>query len=123
MRPRERLVLPTEIDNPPHRRERREVAFKIERADCIPGETDIRDGDLVAMAIAAGLLRAGEIGFERLECRLMPVMAPFLHAGFVDLVFVREKLADARYDKRVSIARNDLRERAHACTRLRRFRQ
>src|SRR5215831_1200964 len=117
------LILPAEINNPPHRRERREVAFEIERAHRISGKADVGDADLVAMAITPGLLGSSEIGFERLECRFVPMVSPFLHTGLIDLVFVCEKFTDTRHDQGVSVASDDLRQRTHASASLRLLRQ
>src|ERR1700686_3909725 len=91
MRAREGVVLHAKIDDALHRRIRRDVDLEIGRARRLTGETDVGDGDLVALTIAPGLLRGGEIGLQRLQGLNVPMVAPFQHAGFVDLVFVRQK--------------------------------
>src|SRR3954469_5714763 len=68
----ERLVLPASVDDALHRRIRRDVALEIESADRIAGEADVGERDLIAMAVTAGLLRACQIGLQRLERRLVP---------------------------------------------------
>src|SRR5664280_3761182 len=58
---REGVVLHAGVDDALDGRVRRDVDLEIGRARRLAGEADVRDGDLVALAIAPGLLRGGEI--------------------------------------------------------------
>src|SRR5258708_12928451 len=111
------------VDDALHRRERLDVAFEMGGGDRLPRETNVGDGDLIALAIAAGLRRAGQVRLERGQRRLVPVMSPFQDAGLVDLVFMGEVLAHPRHDQRMRVAGDELGKAAHPRPRLRLLRQ
>src|SRR5450759_5030575 len=75
MRAREGVIRHAGIDDALHRRVRRDVDLEIGRARRLPGETDVGDGNLVALTIAPGLLRSGEIGLQRLQGLHVPMVA------------------------------------------------
>src|SRR5438105_2803197 len=114
----ESIILHAGVDDALHRRERLDVAFEIDRAHRLPRQTNVGDGDLIALAIAAGRWRAGQVRLERGQRRLVPVMPPFQDAGLVDLVFMREIFAHPRDDQRMLVEGNEL---ASPRTRARAF--
>src|SRR4029078_9192161 len=63
------------------------------------------------------------MSFKRLQGRLVPMMAPFQHAGLVNFVLVREIFTHARHDQRMRIACDDLCKATDSRARLRVFRQ
>src|SRR6185312_14371500 len=60
MRAGEGVDLVDLVDDALDRRERRQVGFEVARSRCLSGEADVGDGDLIALAVAAGLARAGK---------------------------------------------------------------
>src|SRR5450759_3836718 len=123
MRAREGVVRHAGVDDALDGREWRQIDLEIRRARRLPGKTNVGDGDLVALTVALGLLRAGEIGFQRLQGLHVPMVTPFQHASLVDLVFMRQVFAHPRYDQRMGVAGDDLRQAAHPRARLRLLRQ
>src|ERR1019366_2747643 len=101
------------VDDALDGREWRQIDLEIRRARRLPGQTNVGDGDLVALTVAPGLLRAGEIGFQRLQGLHVPMVTPFQHAGLVDLEFWRRVFAPPGPDQGRGVAGNDLRQAAH----------
>src|SRR5262249_47011686 len=85
MRTDEGLVLHAGIDDPAHRRKRREVVFVEIRPRGLARQADVGDGNGVALAIASGVLASGEVGLERLQSLANPVVDPFEPRGLVEL--------------------------------------
>ena len=65
MRARDGFVLHAGLDDPLHRRKRLEIDLEERRADRLPDQTDIGDGDLIAVAISPGGFVTREQRFER----------------------------------------------------------
>src|SRR5262249_45463599 len=101
-----------------NRRIRREVDLEETRAGHLAREADIRDRDLITLAIGSGFFFGGQVFLEPAERQPVPMLRPFHDAGFVDLVFLREIFAHARHDQRVGIARNNLGQASHTGARL-----
>src|SRR6516225_6805808 len=111
---RERLVLHAEIADPAHGRKRGEVIFEEIRASRLAHKADIGDGDGIALAIAPGLLAAGEIGFERLQGFPDPVTDPFEPRGLVKPELVFEIFTHPGHQQWMRVAGDDLRQRTYA---------
>src|SRR4051812_8283405 len=79
----------------------------------MPGETDVRNRDRVAMAIATGLLPGREMRLQRAERFRAPVPAPGGARRLVELVLAFEKFAPPRHHQRMGVAGDDLREPTH----------
>src|SRR5262245_66199191 len=88
MRTGEGLVLHAGVDDPAHRRERREVVLVEIRSRRLARQADVGDRDGVAVAIASGILASREIGLERLQSLANPVVDPFQPRGLVELYLV-----------------------------------
>src|SRR5262249_5111538 len=114
---RERLVLHAEIRDPAYGRKRGKIIFEEVCTGCLADKADVGNGDGIALAIAPGLLAAGEVGFERLQGFPDPMTDPFEPRGLVKLELVFEILTHPRHQQRMRVAGDDLRERSHAGAR------
>ena len=106
---RECIVLRASLDDALERRKRREIDLEEIRASRLARKADVGDGDRIAVGIAAGRLVL-EMGLKRGERGAVPVLRPFRDAGFIELEFMREVLANARHDQRMGIGGDNLGE-------------
>src|SRR4051812_17442501 len=97
------------------------VAVEVgERADDLRCHADIRDGELVAVAEATGLLLAREMALDGFQCANGPVREPAIARGLVLAHLLLQIIPDARRDQRMAIGCGDQREPAYprAATRI-----
>src|SRR2546427_7524108 len=110
----EGLLLHAFVVHAHHGRHARGIAVEVgERADHLGGEADVGDRELLAVAVAAGLLVLREMALDRLEGRQGPVREPEIAARFFYLHFLFKEIAHPGHDQRMPIGRGDEREAAH----------
>src|SRR5262245_33716653 len=97
MRAREGVDLEAFLDDPRHGRIGLEIDLEQFRADRVGDEADVGQRDLVAVAVAAGLLVAAEMGLERGERLVAPVADPFQPRRLVELELMFEIIAHPRH--------------------------
>src|SRR5215831_14987677 len=119
----EGVVFHALVDDPPYRRKRGGVELVEIGAGSLAGQADVGNRDRIALAVAAGLLAAGEVGLQRRERRADEIMDELEPRRLVDLELVLEIFAYPWHQQRMRIAGDDLREPAHPRPRARLLRQ
>src|SRR6266478_6494011 len=84
---------------------RRQVAIEQLRADRVADQTNVGDGHLIAMTIAAGRAIARQMSLERLEALRDPMADPFEPRRLVEPELAFQIGAHPRHQQRVAIAR------------------
>src|SRR5207302_4050453 len=111
----ERLFLHAFVVHAHHARHARGIAVEIgERADHLGGEADVGDRELLAVAVAAGLLLPREMALDRFEGRQGPVREPQIAPRLLDFQLFFKIGPDSRSNQRMPVSSRDEREAAHA---------
>src|SRR5712664_1765691 len=98
-----------------HGRHARGIAAEVgERADHLGGEADVGERQLLAVAVAAGLLVLREMALDRLERDQGPVREPEIAPRLLDFQFFLEIGSDSWSNQWMPIRSRDEREAAHA---------
>src|SRR5665647_525580 len=87
---------------------RRQIDLEEIRPRHLTGQANVGNGELLTLAIGAGLLLGCEMLLQPAQRRLVPMLRPFQNARLVDLEFSAEIFAHARHDQRMRIAGDDL---------------
>src|SRR5207249_9768070 len=82
---RKRVLLKTSIDDARDGRIGRQIHLEQLGPDRVTDQADIRHRDAIAMAVAAGLRVATEVGFERAKRLAEPMADPFEARRLVEL--------------------------------------
>ena len=96
------------IRNPRKVRKPRRIDIEEFCAGGLAGETNVRERDCIAVAIAPGG-RPGQVRFESCQRSGVPMLAPFRTGCLVELKFMFQIFAHPWHDQRMRIAGNDLR--------------
>src|SRR5512134_3598609 len=119
----EGLELHALVEDPHHGGYRGGVAVEEPRPEYLGRDADVGEGRRVAVAVAPGLFLFREMRLDCLQPFHDPVLAPAGARRFVHLELLLKIVADARDEQGMAVARDDLREPAHAGATLRILRQ
>src|SRR5262245_31851430 len=111
MRARKRVLLEASIDDASDGRIGHQIHLEQLGPDRVADQADVRDRHAIAMAVAAGLRIAAEMGLKRGERLAKPVADPFEARRLVKLELALEIVAHARYDQGMGVASDDHCER------------
>ena len=102
------LVLVGLCDDARHRRKGTHLDLEEARADRLPAQTSIRNGELIAVAEFAGGIIPHEQGLQSAQGLLLPMTHPFEHLSLAVFQILGEIVADARHRQRMRVRHANL---------------